>query len=59
MGILVDDINAASQRLKKLGVRFKETPEEGDYRTVAFITDPDGYWIELIQDPAISGVSPV
>ncbi|KAK4702861.1 lactoylglutathione lyase, partial [Phenoliferia sp. Uapishka_3] len=44
----VDDIQVETDRLTKLGVVFKKRPEEGRMRHIAFILDPDGYWIELV-----------
>ena len=36
-------------RFTTLGVRFKKRPEDGQMRNIAFILDPDGYWIEIIE----------
>ena len=30
-------------------VIFKKRPEEGAMKDIAFILDPDGYWIEIVQ----------
>ena len=30
-------------------VTFKKRPEEGAMKDIAFILDPDGYWIEIVQ----------
>ncbi len=30
-------------------VTFKKRPEEGRMNNIAFIKDPDGYWIEIVQ----------
>ena len=30
-------------------VTFKKRPEEGTMKDIAFILDPDGYWIEIVQ----------
>ncbi|KAL1412749.1 Lactoylglutathione lyase [Vanrija albida] len=46
--ISVDDLDAACQRFTELGVKFKKRPEEGRMRHIAFIYDPDGYWIEIL-----------
>ena len=40
---------AASQRFEKLGVPFVKKPDDGKMKGLAFIKDPDGYWIEIIQ----------
>ena len=53
----VDDIYAACERLEKLGVNITRMPGpmmhapngNGDREVIAFIEDPDGYRIELIQ----------
>ena len=46
--ILTDDLHTAVKRFDELGVRFKKRPEDGSMRHIAFILDPDGYWIEVI-----------
>jgi lactoylglutathione lyase len=30
-------------------VPFKKKPNEGSMKDIAFIADPDGYWIEIIE----------
>jgi len=52
--MLVDDLNKACERFEKLGVKFQKKPSEGTMRHIAFILDPDNYWIEVI---ARSGAS--
>lgn len=46
--IYVDSLEAACKRFTDLGVPFKKRPEEGTMRHIAFILDPDGYWVEVI-----------
>lgn len=46
--ISVDDLQKAVARFDKHGVRFKKRPEDGKMRNIAFIYDPDNYWIEII-----------
>ncbi|GJN91102.1 hypothetical protein Rhopal_004119-T1 [Rhodotorula paludigena] len=48
IAISVDDVEAECKRLDSLGVRFKKRPEEGRMRHIAFIYDPDNYWIEIV-----------
>ncbi|GAA5926103.1 hypothetical protein JCM10213_007370 [Rhodosporidiobolus nylandii] len=43
-----DDVDAECARLGALGVKFKKRPEEGKMRHIAFVYDPDMYWIELV-----------
>lgn len=46
--IYVDSLQKSVDRFTSLGVKFKKRPEEGSMRHIAFILDPDGYWIEVI-----------
>ena len=45
----VPDLDAAIRWLDSHGVSFVKRPEQGKMRDVAFIRDPDGYWIEIIE----------
>lgn len=47
-GFLVDDLDAVCHYLEGEGVKFKKKPEEGGMRGLAFVYDPDGYWVEII-----------
>ena len=40
---------AACDRFEKLGVDFVKKPDDGKMKGLAFIKDPDGYWIEILQ----------
>jgi len=35
--------------MEAMGVPFQKKLSDGSMREIAFIKDPDGYWIELIQ----------
>ncbi|QLF92673.1 lactoylglutathione lyase [Pseudomonas sp. ABC1] len=50
----VPDIRAACARFEALGVNFVKRLDTGKMKDVAFISDPDNYWIELVQ-PDLSG----
>jgi lactoylglutathione lyase len=39
---------AACERFEALGVKFVKKPNDGKMKGLAFITDPDGYWIEIL-----------
>ncbi|NTZ43338.1 lactoylglutathione lyase [Altererythrobacter sp. SALINAS58] len=56
LGISVPDVNAACERFEELNVPFIKRPNEGRMSGIAFIADPDGYWIEILS-PA--GMAPV
>ncbi|TKY86564.1 hypothetical protein EX895_004713 [Sporisorium graminicola] len=46
--VAVDDIQKACDRFEKLGVKFQKKLTDGKMRNIAFILDPDNYWIEVI-----------
>ncbi|KAL1680487.1 Glyoxalase/Bleomycin resistance protein/Dihydroxybiphenyl dioxygenase [Schizophyllum commune] len=48
IAIAVDDVEKACARFEQLGVNFKKRPQDGKMRHIAFILDPDGYWIEIV-----------
>ncbi|XP_038252768.1 lactoylglutathione lyase [Dermochelys coriacea] len=48
IGIAVPDVAAACKRFEELGVKFVKRPEDGKMKGLAFIQDPDGYWIEIL-----------
>ncbi|PAV67938.1 hypothetical protein WR25_01184 [Diploscapter pachys] len=47
IGIVVPDVDSACERFEKLGVKFIKRPQDGTMKGLAFIQDPDGYWIEI------------
>lgn len=49
IGFAVPDLDAACQRFDELGVSFVKRPEDGKMNDIAFIRDPDGYWIEIFE----------
>ncbi|MEL7196829.1 MAG: lactoylglutathione lyase [Pseudomonadota bacterium] len=53
IGLAVPDVDAACERFERLGVEFVKRPNDGTMKGLAFIKDPDGYWIEIL-NPANS-----
>lgn len=47
--ISVPDIEAACARFENLNVTFQKKLGQGGMKNIAFIRDPDEYWIEVIQ----------
>jgi lactoylglutathione lyase len=50
IAITVDDVEAACPRLEERSVPFKKRPNEGSMKGLAFILDPDGYWVEVVSN---------
>lgn len=48
IGIAVPDVYKACERFESLGVNFVKKPDDGKMKGLGFITDPDGYWIEIL-----------
>lgn len=54
--VAVPDIQAACQRFDELGVDFQKRLGQGGMKEIAFIKDPDGYWIEIVQPSLMEGL---
>ncbi|KAM0153916.1 hypothetical protein ACHAQE_007455 [Botrytis cinerea] len=48
--VSVDNLDAACERFEKMGVNWKKRLTDGRMKHVAFVLDPDNYWIEVIQN---------
>ncbi|BGP56039.1 hypothetical protein JCM8202_005184 [Rhodotorula sphaerocarpa] len=55
IAVSVDDVQAECDRLEKAGVEFKKRPQDGKMRHIAFIYDPDHYWIEIVPNGGKKG----
>jgi len=51
IAVTVPDVEAACDRFEALGVEFVKKPQDGGMKGLAFIKDPDGYWIEIVSGP--------
>lgn len=49
----VDDINAACEHFEKHNVNWKKRLTDGRMKNIAFVLDPDNYWIEIVQNERI------
>ena len=50
IGVCVDELDAACARFEELKVNWKKRLTDGRMRNVAFVLDPDLYWVEIIQN---------
>ncbi len=48
--VSVPDIEAACARFEELNVPFQKRLSDGRMKNLAFIKDPDGYWVEVISN---------
>jgi len=54
VGISVPDVYAACSRFDELNVSYVKRPDDGNMKGLAFIQDPDGYWIEILSSSGLS-----
>lgn len=47
IAILVDNIEKACERFESLGVKFIKKLTDGSMKHIAFVADPDNYWVEV------------
>lgn len=57
IGLAVPDVGKACERFEKLGVTFVKKPSDGGMKGIAFVQDPDGYWIEILSGESILKIS--
>jgi len=53
--VTVDDLDAACKRFDDLKVNWKKRLTDGRMKNVAFVLDPDNYWIEVVQNEKLKG----
>lgn len=54
LGMSVDDLDAACQRFEDLKCNWRKRLTDGRMRNVAFLLDPDGYSVEIVQNDKFS-----
>jgi len=47
--VSVDNVEAACKRFDDLNVKWQKRLTDGKMRGIAFMRDPDDYWVEVIQ----------
>ena len=57
VAITVDDLDAACKRFEEEGVNWKKRLTDGRMKNVAFVLDPDGYWVEVVQNERYKATS--
>ena len=57
IGMSVPDVASACKRFDELGVDYVKRPDEGKMKGLAFIRDPDGYWIEILEANSLAAMS--
>jgi predicted enzyme related to lactoylglutathione lyase len=50
-GFAVPDVRKTADELKRKGVRFIREPRKEDFGWHALFTDPDGYVLQLVEQP--------
>ncbi|KAL1124565.1 hypothetical protein AAG570_001189 [Ranatra chinensis] len=56
IGIHVPDVNAACKHFEEHKVDFIKKPDDGKMKGIAFIKDPDGYWIEIFSSQTVASL---
>ena len=56
IGITVPDVYAACERFDELKIEFVKRPDDGGMKGLAFIKDPDGYWVEIFSPTGLRSV---
>ncbi|KFH47503.1 Lactoylglutathione lyase-like protein [Hapsidospora chrysogenum ATCC 11550] len=53
--ITVDNVEEACKRFEDLQCNWKKRLTDGRMKNVAFLLDPDGYWVEVVQNERFAG----
>jgi lactoylglutathione lyase len=56
IGITVPDVQEICERFENHQVSFVKRPDEGSMKGLAFIQDPDGYWIEVLSPSGLRDI---
>lgn len=58
IAVMTPDVYTACVELEEQGCAFQKKPDEGKMKGIAFVKDPSGYWVEVIQRSPSSVVDP-
>ena len=50
------DVYAACERFAQHNIEFVKRPDDGKMKGLAFIKDPDGYWIEILSPHGLAAI---
>jgi lactoylglutathione lyase len=50
IAVVVPNVEAAIARLEAAGVNIVKRPDGGKIKGIAFVADPDGYWVEILPE---------
>ncbi|KAH7027915.1 lactoylglutathione lyase-like protein [Microdochium trichocladiopsis] len=53
--VSVDNLDAACARFEQMQANWKKRLTDGRMKNVAFLLDPDGYWVEVVQNERFAG----
>ena len=53
----VPDVYAACKRFEEHKMEFVKKADDGSMKPLAFVKDPDGYWIEIIEAKATANIA--
>lgn len=51
--VSVDDIDAACKFFEEKNVNWKKRLTDGRMKNIAFVLDPDNYWVEIVQNDTL------
>lgn len=57
IAVMTKDVYGACAELENNGAKFQKRPDEGKMKGIAFVLDPDGYWVEVVPRSAESQVN--
>jgi len=53
----VPDVYKACERFEKYKMEFVKKADDGSMKPLAFVKDPDGYWIEIVEANAVAKIA--